>query len=76
MPPLWSRSSTKWRAPVTRLPPPVSIARFIAAGLPGSVLVGASDDVRIPAAKRARSLVRQSTSAASTTESIAADQAR
>jgi len=44
--------------------------------LPGSVLVGASDDVRMPEANRARSRVRQSTSPDSTTESTAADQAR
>ncbi len=47
MPPLWRRSPTKLRTPRTRLMPPVSNARLIAAGLLAKKLVGRRALVRI-----------------------------
>ena len=69
-------SPSRLRAPRARLAPPVSKARFSAAGLPGRVLVGASALVTMPAANRARSAVRQSTSASATAPVIACSVAR
>ena len=52
-PPLWRKSSTMFLAPLARLLPPVSKACRIAAGLPGTVLVGDSASTMKFAAKRA-----------------------
>ena len=71
MPRLCLRSETRLRAPRTRLMPPVSKACLRAVGLPASVFVGARALARMPAAKRARSRVCQSTSALSTASLIA-----
>ena len=58
MPPLLRTSPTKLRTPRTRLLPPVSNARLIAAGLVAKKLVGASALVRMVVAKRACSARR------------------
>ena len=52
-PPLLTRSSTKFLAPVATLAPPVSNARLSAAGLVNRKLVGASASSRNPVASRA-----------------------
>jgi hypothetical protein len=59
-----------------RLAPAVSIPRLRAAGFPGKILVGASAEVNMLAAKRARSVVRRSRSASLTSRSIAWVQAK
>ena len=47
-PSLFTRSSTKLTAPATTLPPPVSKARFSAAGLVARKFVGATASTRNP----------------------------